>query len=258
MSGLSENYDAPHLIYDLECFDSHGRPLWQEMIRNLVTDQGANHLLDTYFAGSGYTAAWYLHALCWQAISLSTKGGDGLGTELNSGRTALTFSTGASGKSKVSAQTTITSYDPSPNDVYAVAISPGYDWAGVKKNLTAAAWDPYYPNGTTAVTWASIPDYTPVSLSIYSITGGATPDMVGLGLWVSNNQGGYVSCAVTEYRSATQLIVLAERRPGYSGNTPSTILGLWTNHPCYGGVNLASPRTLQNGDQIKATITVSV
>lgn len=33
---------------------------WLETGHNLVTDVGANDLLDKYFAGSSYTAAWYL------------------------------------------------------------------------------------------------------------------------------------------------------------------------------------------------------
>jgi hypothetical protein len=33
---------------------------WRDDVHNLVTDVGANDLLDKYLAGSAYTAAWYL------------------------------------------------------------------------------------------------------------------------------------------------------------------------------------------------------
>lgn len=33
---------------------------WQDAIDNLVTTAGKNDLLDKYFGGSGYTAAWYV------------------------------------------------------------------------------------------------------------------------------------------------------------------------------------------------------
>lgn len=55
-----ENSNARGTYY-LECREYEGGPLvWKEPINNLVTTQGGNNLLDTYFAGSSYSATWYL------------------------------------------------------------------------------------------------------------------------------------------------------------------------------------------------------
>lgn len=51
---------APHFIYDFECLDKDGNVKWRETTRNLVTTVGKNDLLDKYFAGSGYTATWFM------------------------------------------------------------------------------------------------------------------------------------------------------------------------------------------------------
>jgi hypothetical protein len=46
--------------YTVECFDADGNLKWSEQIKNLVVTVGKNDLLDKYFSGSAYTAAWYL------------------------------------------------------------------------------------------------------------------------------------------------------------------------------------------------------
>lgn len=47
-------------VYTVECYDVDGTLLWTDKIKNLVVTQGRNTMLDTYFTGSGYTAAWYM------------------------------------------------------------------------------------------------------------------------------------------------------------------------------------------------------
>jgi hypothetical protein len=42
------------------CYDSEGNLKWEEHFPNLVVNVGKTDLLNKYFAGSSYTAAWYL------------------------------------------------------------------------------------------------------------------------------------------------------------------------------------------------------
>jgi hypothetical protein len=43
-----------------ECRNEHGELLWVEDIHNLVVNEGLDDILDKYFKGSSYTAAWYV------------------------------------------------------------------------------------------------------------------------------------------------------------------------------------------------------
>lgn len=46
--------------YTVECFDADGNLKWSEGFKNLVVTVGKNFMLDETFAGTTYTAAWYL------------------------------------------------------------------------------------------------------------------------------------------------------------------------------------------------------
>jgi len=46
--------------YTVECVGADGQVKWSETIKNLVVTVGKNAMLDEFFAGSAYTAAWYL------------------------------------------------------------------------------------------------------------------------------------------------------------------------------------------------------
>lgn len=59
-SGHEEGLSAPRLRYDFECYDADGNLKWRDGFDNLVTTVGRNDLIDKYFKGLAYTAAWYL------------------------------------------------------------------------------------------------------------------------------------------------------------------------------------------------------
>lgn len=59
-AGHEEATPAPRFRYDFECFDAEGNLKWRDGFDNLVTTVGKNDLIDKYFKGSAYTAAWYL------------------------------------------------------------------------------------------------------------------------------------------------------------------------------------------------------
>jgi len=46
--------------YEVKCFDKNGKIKWEDSIKNVVTDVGANALLDAALSGSSYTAAAFL------------------------------------------------------------------------------------------------------------------------------------------------------------------------------------------------------
>ena len=59
-AGVDELAGAPFFTYDVECVGADGEVRWTESITNLVTNEGRTDLINKYFKGSTYTAAWFL------------------------------------------------------------------------------------------------------------------------------------------------------------------------------------------------------
>src|ERR1700744_2714184 len=79
-----EQLDA-HGVYHTKCFDKDGNLKWEDVSYNLVVNQGKNGMLDTYFAGSAYTASWFMSLItAGTAISTSTYASPTV-TEISSG-----------------------------------------------------------------------------------------------------------------------------------------------------------------------------
>ncbi len=60
MSELLSAAIAVKNYYRVECFDKNGNLKWQENIENLTVNVGLNDLLNQYFKGSAYTAAFFV------------------------------------------------------------------------------------------------------------------------------------------------------------------------------------------------------
>lgn len=51
---------APRFIYHVECVGADGQVKWVEDYENLVTTAGRTDIIDKYFKGASYNAAWFL------------------------------------------------------------------------------------------------------------------------------------------------------------------------------------------------------
>lgn len=104
---LAEHMDAPAFSYDVECVGPDGVVKWRETFHNLVTNVGRNDVLDKYFKGSTYTAAWYLGlkgtGSAAAADTLASHGGWSEVTPYSGNRPAITFGTTSSQSNTASA-----------------------------------------------------------------------------------------------------------------------------------------------------------
>jgi hypothetical protein len=103
---LDEVFKAPSFIYRVECIGPDGELKWEEEFRNLVTTAGKTDLVDKYFKGSGYTAAWYMglkgSGTAAAGDTLASHGGWSELTPYSGNRPAISFGTTSSGSNTAS------------------------------------------------------------------------------------------------------------------------------------------------------------
>lgn len=92
---------APCFRYDFVCTDGDGNVRWTDSFENLVTTPGKNDIIDKYFKGSAYTAAWFLglKGVGTAAVgdTLASHAGWSELTPYSGNRPAVTFGTSAAG-----------------------------------------------------------------------------------------------------------------------------------------------------------------
>lgn len=107
---MKETPKAAAFIYRIECRDKHGNIKWTEEVENLVTNEGKDDLLDKYFKGSSYTAAWHLGLKGTGSVAagdtLASHSGWSEVTPYSGNRPAITFGT-TSSQSNTASQVSI-------------------------------------------------------------------------------------------------------------------------------------------------------
>lgn len=106
-AAYSDGINAPRFTYEVECVGSDGKVKWTETFHNLVTTAGKTDIVDKYFKGSGYTAAWYLGlaGAGTKAVgdTLASHAGWSELTPYSGNRSAITFGTTSAGSNTATA-----------------------------------------------------------------------------------------------------------------------------------------------------------
>jgi len=96
-------------VFTVQCHDKDGNLKWEIKQPNLVVNEGLAYMNDTFFDGSGYTAAWYLGLISGTAPTIAA--GDTLAS--HAGWTEVPVTSGYTGNRKQLTFGSATSADPS-------------------------------------------------------------------------------------------------------------------------------------------------
>jgi len=100
---------APYFHYQVTCKDASGKQKWCEQVKNLVTTAGKTDIIDKYFKGSNYNAAWYLGLKAVGTIAVTDTLASHSGwteiTPYTGNRPAISFGTTSSGSNTSNALT---------------------------------------------------------------------------------------------------------------------------------------------------------
>lgn len=106
MSKTVESF-APRFTYHVECYGADGELKWVDEFKNLVTTVGKTDLIDKYFKGATYTAAWFLGLKGTGAAAvgdtLASHAGWAEVTPYTGNRPPITFGTTAGGSNTATA-----------------------------------------------------------------------------------------------------------------------------------------------------------
>jgi len=88
-------------VFHVQCLDKDGNLKWEDIVPNLVVNEGLQDMNNKYFKGSGYTATWYLGLILGPGSSTTIAAGDTLAihggwteyTDYAGNRPAITFGT---------------------------------------------------------------------------------------------------------------------------------------------------------------------
>ena len=98
---------GPYFTYKVECVGADGEVKWVEEYKNLVTTVGKTDIIDKYFKGSAYTAAWFLGlkgtGTAAVGDTLASHAGWAEVTPYTGNRSAITFGTTTGGSNTASA-----------------------------------------------------------------------------------------------------------------------------------------------------------
>ena len=95
-------------VFHVQCFDKDGVLKWEDQMHNLVVNVGLQDMNTKYFAGTAYTAAWYLGLVAGPGSGTAYAAGDTLASHAG-----WTEFTNYSGTRKTVTFGTATTADPS-------------------------------------------------------------------------------------------------------------------------------------------------
>jgi hypothetical protein len=98
-------------VYTVTCVGADGVEKWSDTFHNLVVNEGLQNMNQTYFKGSGYTAAWYLGLVEGPGSGTTYAAGNTLAS--HAGWTELTPGTAYTGNRQAVTFGTATTADPS-------------------------------------------------------------------------------------------------------------------------------------------------
>lgn len=103
----NQEHFGPYFTYHVECVGADGVVKWTEEYKNLVTTVGKTDIIDKYFKGVAYTAAWFLGlkgaGTAAVGDTLASHAGWAEVTPYTGNRLAITFGTTSGGSNTATA-----------------------------------------------------------------------------------------------------------------------------------------------------------